>query len=84
MLRISSVSQLHDPPKQMVLWALARHREGFLCVPLSSPLCLRLHAWLCCSPSALWFCDDLLGSPSSSFVLVLTAGDTQATVSCCT
>ena len=59
-------------------------REGFLCIPLSSPLCLRLHSWLCCSPCALWFSDDFLGSPSFSFVLELTAGDTQATDSCCT
>ena len=41
--------------------------KGFLCIPLPSPVCLRLHSRLCCSPSALWFCDDLLGSPSSSF-----------------
>ena len=55
--------------------------EGVPCIPLSSPVHLRLHSGLCCSSSALWFCDDLLGS-FSSFVLELTVGDTQDSIPC--
>ena len=75
----SLVSQMHDPPEQMVLWMLARplHRVwAELSSPLGPPNIRTssrrffenslVHSSMSAS-SALWFRDDLLGSLSSSF-----------------